>query len=143
VYRRVQEEGYYAFNDLHALMAYAGAGAAADVERVLDGLRVAAAGAGTNAELSRDVGEPLCRAFAAFAAGDHAAATDTLLRVRPSAQRFGGSNAQRDVIEWTLVVAAERAGLVELTAGLARARKARKPAALQAVEPTPGLARSA
>jgi tetratricopeptide (TPR) repeat protein len=129
VYRNVQEEGYYAFNDLHAVMAYAGAGATADVERVLSGLARTAHESGTNAVLAREVGLPLCRGFAAFARGDHAGAVDALFGARPLAHRFGGSHAQRDVIEFTLVVAAQRAGQRDLARALVNARRARKPAA--------------
>jgi hypothetical protein len=128
VYRKVEEEGYYAFNDLHAVMAYAGAGATADVERVLAGLARAAEQPGTNAVLSREIGLPVCRGFAAFGAGDYPAAVDALFAVRPLAHRFGGSHAQRDVIDFTLAVAAERAGQRELARTLLDARRARKPA---------------
>jgi hypothetical protein len=41
VWRRIDEHGYYGFNDWHALMAYAGAGQSAEVERVLRGLMAA------------------------------------------------------------------------------------------------------
>lgn len=126
-WRRVEEEGYYAFNDLHALLAYAGARRPEDVRRVLAGLERAARGQGTNAELTRDVGLPACRALAAFAEGDHRAAMEGLTDVRPIAARFGGSNAQRDLLDWTLAEAALRAGDVAFARGLIEARRARKP----------------
>jgi hypothetical protein len=126
-YRRVEEEGYYAFNDLHALMAYAGAGRTADVVRVLDGLERCANGKGTNALMAREVGLPACRAFQNFAAGDHRAAVSELYDLRPIAQRFGGSNAQRDILEWTLLEAALRMGDAGLARSLSAARVARRP----------------
>jgi tetratricopeptide (TPR) repeat protein len=127
-YRRVQEEGYYAFNDFHALMAYAGAGAEDDVARVLEGLQRAGSGSGTNGSFAREVALPASRGFAAYARGDYAAAVDALFGVGAIAQRFGGSHAQRDVLDWTLVIAAQRAHRVELARGLMQARLARKKA---------------
>lgn len=126
-FRRVEEEGHYAFNDLHALMAYAGAGALRDVERVLRGLERASSEPGTNAVLAREVGLPASRGFAAFAVGDYASAVDSLFAVRPFAHSFGGSHAQRDVLDATLVVAAQRAGQLELARALIESRVARKP----------------
>ncbi len=126
-YRRVEEEGYYAFNDLHALMAYAGAGRGADVARLVAGLERHGGMKGTNALLTREVGLPACQAFERFAAGDHRAAVAGLFELRPVAHRFGGSNAQRDVLEWTLLEAALRMGDVGLARSLSEARVARKP----------------
>jgi hypothetical protein len=126
-WQKVEEEGHYAFNDLHALIAYASAGRPAEVERVLSGLARSAEQGGTNALLAREVGLPACRAFAAFAAGDYRRAVDGLFELRLVAARFGGSNAQRDLLEWTLAEAAFRAGELSLARGLWRARAARKP----------------
>jgi hypothetical protein len=126
-YRRVEEGGYYAFNDLHALMAYSRAGRTADVVRVLEGLEQTATAQGTNARLVREVGLPACQAFDSFAAGNYPAAVSGLFDLRPIAQHFGGSNAQRDILEWTLLEAAQRAGDAGLARALSEARVARKP----------------
>ena len=64
---------------------------------------------------------PWCRASRAFWRGDHRTATERLLPARSIANRFGGSHAQRDVIDWTLTEAALRA------AALAHERLALKP----------------
>jgi hypothetical protein len=140
VYRKVQEEGYYAFNDVHAIMAYAGADARGDVERVLAGLERTAGQPGSNAELARDVGLPAARGLSAFAAGDYARATDLLFGVRAHAARFGGSHAQRDVLDFTLAVAAQRAGQLELARALVAARTARRPASGAGMHLLSGLA---
>jgi tetratricopeptide (TPR) repeat protein len=126
-WQRVGEQGYYAFNDLHALMAFAGARRAGDVESVLVGLEAAARGAGTNAAMARDVALPAARAFVAFADGDYLTAIAELYDLRPIAARFGGSNAQRDILDWTLVEAALRAGDQALARSLVEPRVARKP----------------
>jgi hypothetical protein len=63
----------------------------------------------------------------AFGAGDYAR-TATLLRpVRSGAHRFGGSHAQRDLIDLTLLAAADRAGDRSLAAALAAERVALRP----------------
>jgi hypothetical protein len=65
--------------------------------------------------------------FRAFRRGDYAGATERLLPARAIANRFGGSHAQRDVIDWTLTEAALRAGLDDLAEALAHERLALKP----------------
>ena len=116
------EDGYYSFNDAHAMMAFVADGRAVAARRLLATLERAAAGAGTNAAMAREVGLPLARALAAFGAGDYAAAVPLLARVRPVASRFGGSNAQRDIIALTLIEAALRAGQTPLARALAAER---------------------
>ena len=105
------ERGFYAFNDLHAMMAFALAGReheAALLLRELEG--VAAHGRGVNVMMTREVGLPLCRAVQAFAAGRYAEAASGLEAARDGAHRFGGSHAQRDVLTLTLIEAALRGG---------------------------------
>lgn len=126
-YQRIGEEGYYAFNDFHALMAYAGARRALDVDRLLAGLARRARDGDTNAAMAREVALPASRAFASFAAGDHLAAVSDLFDLRPVSARFGGSNAQRDILEWTLLEAALRLEDTALARALVEARIARKP----------------
>ena len=54
--------------------------------------------------------------------GRHAEAAELLRRVRPVAARFGGSHAQRDLLDLTLIEAAERAGNAHLADALRRER---------------------
>jgi tetratricopeptide (TPR) repeat protein len=113
-------EGFYAFNDLHAVMAHLGAGREEMAAQVQGAMRRAAAGQGTNARLTREVGLPLAEGFHAFARGDYRRAVELIAPVRPRAIAFGGSNAQRDVISLTLLEAALRArdfGLAQVLAG--------------------------
>jgi tetratricopeptide (TPR) repeat protein len=121
------EDGHYAFNDAHAMMALVADGRDAAARRQLATLERAAQGAGTNARMSREVGLPLARAFSAFGAGDYTAAVELLTRVRPVAQRFGGSHAQRDIVSLTLVEAALRGGQARLARALAAERTDVKP----------------
>jgi tetratricopeptide (TPR) repeat protein len=120
-------EGFYAFSDLHAIMAHLGAGREEVAAQVLAAMRRAAGGQGTNARLTRDVGLPLAEGFWAFARGDFARAAHLIAPVRPRARDFGGSNAQRDVLSLTLLEAALRGGERSLARAVAGERIAAKP----------------
>ncbi len=132
-WERAGGEGFYAFNDLHALMAHLGAGRETAAAYVLGAMRRAAAGQGTNARLTREVGLTLAEGFFAFARGDYARAAEMLAPARRHAILAGGSNAQRDVIALTALEAALRArqwGLARLLADERVAAKPESPLAL-------------
>jgi tetratricopeptide (TPR) repeat protein len=122
------EGGFYVFNDLHALLAYAFAGREQDVKRMLTALERSAAGAGTNAENVRAVGLPIALAIVAMAAGRPAEAVERLMPVRSRAYRIGGSHAQRDLVQLTVVGAALASGNGRLARALAAERTELKPA---------------
>ncbi|EYS87862.1 hypothetical protein CF68_00810 [Cupriavidus sp. SK-4] len=119
--------GYYAFNDVHAVMASLGAHRPAAADQVRAALERAALGNGTNAMMSRDVGLPVADALIAFDQGDYATAIDLLLPVRLIAHRFGGSHAQRDIVSLTLLEAALRGHRSNLAIALTAERAALKP----------------
>ncbi|UIF91332.1 tetratricopeptide repeat protein [Cupriavidus sp. UYPR2.512] len=119
--------GYYAFNDVHAVMASLGAHRPAAADQVRAALERAALGNGTNAMMSRDVGLPVADALIAFDQGDYTTAIDLLMPVRLMAHRFGGSHVQRDVISLTLLEAALRGGRRNLALALTSERAALKP----------------
>jgi tetratricopeptide (TPR) repeat protein len=121
------EDKLYAFNDAHAMMALLGAGRLGEAERTVSILTETARKQSDNALMSRDVGLPLARALVAFEHGKHAATIDLLRPLRNIAQRFGGSHAQRDLIDLTLIEAAKRAGEAGLVRALANERLALKP----------------
>ena len=104
------DHAYYAFNDVSAMMAFVGAGRGDAQARLVAAARRAAAGQGTNAMMSREIGVPACEAFAAFGRGDHARTIELLMPLRGKANRMGGSHAQRDMFLWTLTEAALRGG---------------------------------
>jgi tetratricopeptide (TPR) repeat protein len=106
---RVQH-GISAFNDVHAVMAFAALGMDAEIDAQIATLERAAAGSDTNAMMARLAGLPAARGFAAFGRGDYAGALAHLLEAMPRAAAFGGSHAQRDVLGWTAMEAAVRAG---------------------------------
>lgn len=119
--------GTYAFNDMHAMMAFVGAGLPDAQVAVLDAQRRALGVDDDNAEFTREVGEAATQAMQAFGRGDPALAVRLLRSIRSTANRFGGSHAQRDVIDLTLVEAALRAQDAPLAAALAAERLARRP----------------
>lgn len=112
----------YPFNDFHAAMAHLGAGRQDEVDRLL--ARMGDAGGSETAEWIARTGRPLIVGFAAFRKGDHAAAAEQLWTARHIVNSFGGSHAQRDVIDWTLTEAAMRGGLSEMAEGLVAERLA-------------------
>ncbi len=121
------DAGWYAFNDLHAMLAFVGAGRQADQRRLLEAQRQVVSEGGDNAMFTREVGHPAALAVAAFGDGDHRQAATLLRSIRDHAHRFGGSHAQRDLIDLTLLEAALRIGQPGLALGLAAERQAQRP----------------
>ena len=117
----------YIFNDWHAVMAFSLAGDAERAERVIASNRHLVAP--TNKGAAERAGLDLLEAFGAFAAGRPDRAIDLLIDIRPRASAVGGSHAQRDIIDLTLIAAAARAGDDALARALVTERMARKPAA--------------
>lgn len=126
-WQRAGEDAFYAFNDLHAIMAFLGAGRATDAERTLKAMRAAAADTGDNAYMTRRIGLPLAEAFIAFEAGRYDEAVEKIAATRGIAQRFGGSHAQRDVLTLTALHAAIRGGMASTAEAFAAERLAHKP----------------
>jgi hypothetical protein len=121
------EPGHYAFNDMHAMMAFVGAGRAQAQERVLDAQERAMRGPGDNAWFTAEVGHQATRAVHAFGQRRYRDVVRLIRPVRAIAARFGGSHAQRDVLDQMLVEAALRCGEAALARALAAERVAAKP----------------
>jgi tetratricopeptide (TPR) repeat protein len=117
----------YPFNDWHAVMAYLGAGREDAVQRIREAFRQPPDPLSETGRWARDIAVPLVDGFAAFHRGDYQTAAEQLHGVRYVANRFGGSHAQRDVIDWTLTEAAVRGGMRNLAEALANERLAQKP----------------
>jgi tetratricopeptide (TPR) repeat protein len=115
-------DGFYAFNDAHAAMAFLGAGREQTLDELRDTMLAQVSGQVSNA-MTREVGLPLVEGLTAFRRGEHARAAELLLRVRRVAQRFGGSHAQRDLIDQTIAEAAVSAGDSALALALASERE--------------------
>jgi len=120
-------DGLSAFNDLHAVMVFGLAGRHDLVDAVLGG---ASGTEGTTyARALALSGTGLLHGFRAFARGDATEAVDHLLVARGHSALIGGSVAQRDVIDQTLLAAAARAGDDGLVRSLVSERVERTPAA--------------
>ena len=120
--------GNYAFNDCHALMAFIAAGRGRSKAAVLDSLESSAAvGTADVGLFAREVGLPFARALDAFDRGDWSKAVEELRAVRSMSHRFGGSHAQRDIIDLTLIEAASKGGMAALARTLVNERAARRP----------------
>jgi len=124
--------GYYAFNDLHAVLAMLGAGdmarAEAWVARCAERVMNADDARRSNHGMAREAGLPLMRALLAYGRGDFDAAADGLYAGRLAAQRFGGSHAQRDLIDLTLLAAAAQGSRRGIGRALINERLMAKPA---------------
>lgn len=107
-WRPYAQAGHYAFNDVHAMMAFVGAERADDAEAVLEAQRAAMARGGDNADFTREVGHPVALALRAFGDGEYARCASLLRPLPTIAHRFGGSHAQRAVITETLAEAERR-----------------------------------
>ena len=122
------ENGYYAFNDMHAIIALLGAGRITEARAILNDLRAAVE---TNPELTsmmaEQVGVPAASGMIAFAEQRYDDAVDALLPIRGYAARFGGSNAQRDILTQTLIESAIRSGRAGLAKNLVGEREVHKP----------------
>ncbi len=121
------EGGFYGFNDLHAAMSFAALGWGEDLAD-LEAKAIAQAGQShTLGEISREVSVPVVQGITAYGQERFEDALDLLNAVRPVLARFGGSNAQRDVVDQTMLSAAIRGGLGERAVSLANERITRKP----------------
>jgi hypothetical protein len=119
-----------AFNDLHLAFAAARSPDPDHVARLrssLDGY--ARLGSGDNHEITAAVGRRLIDGVLCFASCDYSGAVDAILPMRGEAIRIGGSHAQRDIIDLTLIAAAERAGRADLTRSLLSERLKVRPTA--------------
>jgi tetratricopeptide (TPR) repeat protein len=117
-----------AFNDLHCALAAARSTDPGNVERFRRSLDAyERLGSGDNMKVTAEVGRRLIEGVLAFAAADYALAVEATLPVRNEAVRIGGSNAQRDIVNLTLIAAAERSGQWPLARALLGERVAFRP----------------
>jgi tetratricopeptide (TPR) repeat protein len=117
-----------AFNDLHLALAVARSGDAGLADLLLSSLDAyLQEGEGDNVAVTAEVGLPLVAAMLDFAARRYGEAIERILPLRYDVIRIGGSHAQRDLVDLTLLVAAERAGEKNLARALAAERAALRP----------------
>ena len=115
-----------AFADIHAALAEAGVSDDDGLQSRISGLQ----------SLTRDgrlppgeVAPALCAGMAALGRGDNAEAAETLEPVLADLSRIGGSHAQREIVEDSLIIAYLRSGQSAKAAPLLRTRLRRRPSA--------------
>jgi tetratricopeptide (TPR) repeat protein len=96
---RVSRPGFL-FGEIHAALAYASCGDEVALARLIDGLRALHA---KGHPIAGTVALPLVQGTAAFAAGDHAGALGYFEPVEGEMHRMGGSHAQWEIFEETMV----------------------------------------
>ena len=106
------------------MMAFACAGRDDLAQQLLAAQARALHAPGDNAGFLRDVGADTTRAVLAFVQGRHGECVQLLRPLRSRAHRFGGSHAQRDLIDLTLIEAAARDGQQLLAEALRSERAA-------------------
>lgn len=102
-----------AFADVHGALAHALAGDADALAKIIDGARGPA----------KEIVAPIARAFRAFSRADWAGAIAELESVMAAHERIGGSRAQRDLVEYSLVVSLLRAGRTDEARRLLQTRR--------------------
>lgn len=126
------DAGYYAFNDVHRVLALLAAGEVGAAEAWLARCAQRALDAEdarrSNHQMAREVGLPLMRGLLALARGDADSAVDLMYPVRALARGFGGSHAQRDLIDQTLLAAAAQGQRRAIGRALLNERLMAKPA---------------
>jgi tetratricopeptide (TPR) repeat protein len=117
-----------AFNDLHCAFAAARSPNPDHAMRLSRSLSdYERLGSGDNRQVTVEVGRRLIEGMLAFACGDYARAVEAILPVRDDAVRIGGSHAQRDIVNLTLIAAAERSGQWRLARALLAERVGFRP----------------
>lgn len=115
------------FNDIHYALTLLRAGDDAGFAQ-LRAAMLGTASAGTEQSPTwRKIGLPIVDGLRAFTRGDYAKAVEHLLPARVHSTRMGGSHAQRDIIDWTLMEAALRARQRDVAVALANERLALRP----------------
>jgi tetratricopeptide (TPR) repeat protein len=119
---QVFDEPWYVFNDLHAVVAFCGAGRIDDARSVIERLERYVGDdtfePGTNGAMISEVGLPASRAIVAFTEERYDDVLDELLPRRATFHHFGGSHAQRDLLQRTITEAAIRSGHLDLARAL-------------------------
>src|SRR5439155_1583750 len=119
-----------AFLDVHAALAYTAMGDEAAMTKLLDGLQAVAE---RGSALTMEVVLPLARGLQAFGQGNFLRAISLIEPLSDQIVRVGGSHAQREVFEDTLLQACFKTGRFEQGETLLRKRLSQRSSARDAV----------
>ena len=120
---RVTRPGFI-FGDIHAALAYASVGDDAALSALIAGLQALDA---KGHPIAGTVALPLVQGVAAYVAGDYAGALARIETVAGEIHRVGGSHAQWELFEETMVVCQLRLGRYDDAVRLLRRRLACRP----------------
>ena len=112
-----------AFRDAHAALSFAAGGFSEEIGRMIDGLGEAASGGNA---LASEVTLPLVKGIEAFAHGAYDDAADNLDGLVEQLPRIGGSHAQREVFEDTILESYIRSGRYDKAQDLLNTRLKRR-----------------
>ena len=112
-----------AFRDAHAALAFAAGGFSEELGRMINGLGEAASGGNA---LASEVTLPLVKGIEAFAHGAYEEAADNLDGLVEQLPRIGGSHAQREVFEDTILESYIRSGRYDKAQDLLNTRLKRR-----------------
>ncbi len=109
---------HYAFNDMHAMLAFVAADNAAAADRLIADqesyLNDESNARETNHARTRDLGLPVCKALRSFGRGEYGRTIALLHPLLNSSYKLGGSHAQRDIIYRTTLEACIRSSNLSL-----------------------------
>jgi tetratricopeptide (TPR) repeat protein len=129
-----QDESWYVFNDMHAVMSFVAANRRDQARQVVSRLEeyIQSPNSGTNWRMTKEVGLPICRALLHHSEGDFASAAGELSLVIDSLAVFGGSHAQRDVVHRTYIDSLSRSGRTDMARRLLEDRISNRPTSVWA-----------
>jgi hypothetical protein len=119
-----------AFDLIHAMVAFVGAGRRRAASHLVEMLRADPVTRAASEPDEIALAIPFCEALQAFAREDYRIAVEKIAAVREQTARCGGSVAQCDLVHLTLLEAALRGRRARLAQALAAERSARRPASL-------------
>ena len=119
-----------AFDLIHAMVAFVGAGLRRAASRLVQMLRADPVTRAASEPDEISLAIPFCEALQAFAREDYRTAAEKIAAVREQTTHCGGSVAQCDLVHLTLLEAALRGRRARLAQALAAERSARRPTSL-------------
>jgi tetratricopeptide (TPR) repeat protein len=127
LYEEVLDQAYMCFTDMHAMFAFMATGRHEQARRLIAALEANLNGPTTSSFVIKGAGLPIMKGIYAFGQGDYEKAKDLLAGYRHNSHLFGGSIAQRDVLNLTLLAAASRSGDHAMVEGLIAERTLMRP----------------
>lgn len=110
IYEPVVDQAYMCFTDMHAMFAFMATGRESHARNLLAALEANLDGPTSSSVVIKAAGLPIVQGIYAFGHGDYERAKELLSGYRHNSHLFGGSIAQRDIINLTLLAAARRTG---------------------------------